>query len=157
SYERDWAGAEAEFRIAIDLNKNSELVYQWYSQLLMATGRLQDAIAMAERAIDQDPQSPVVHVNRGWLLYFAHMYPEAIGEFKFALDLDPGFPLAMDTLADAYDAVGQPDNAFEWRQKWLEIGGGIKPDLIKLERAYKRGGTQGYWRQRLNMEIADER
>jgi len=157
SYERDWAGAETEFKTAMELNKNSELVYQWYSQLLMATGRLQDAIAMGQRAIGQDPQSPAAHVGLGWLLYFAQMYPEAIEEFKFALALDPGFPLAMSTLADAYDAVGRADDAFEWRQKQLEIEGVIKRDLIKLDGAYKAGGTHGYWQQRLKMEITDQK
>lgn len=58
--EWDWAGAEREFRRAIELNRNYATAHQWYSEYLAMLGRHEEAIAEARRAVELDPLSPVV-------------------------------------------------------------------------------------------------
>src|SRR5262249_1966617 len=52
----DWSGADREFRRAIELNTNS--AHMEYGRLLAQTGRTQEALAEAQRAIEVDPLSP---------------------------------------------------------------------------------------------------
>lgn len=54
-YHLDWAGAEAEYRRAIQLNPKYATAHHWYALHLAMTGRPDDAIAEAEIAQELDP------------------------------------------------------------------------------------------------------
>src|SRR6185295_14862516 len=56
-YEWDWAAAEQEFRIAIALNPNYELGYDWYGYYLTAMKRYDEARVIFEKAKELDPLS----------------------------------------------------------------------------------------------------
>jgi tetratricopeptide (TPR) repeat protein len=49
-YDRDWSGAENEFRRAIELNPNYASAHQWYAYQSMWMGRLEEARHEIERA-----------------------------------------------------------------------------------------------------------
>lgn len=55
--EAQWAGAEAEFRRAIDLEPGNSLAHQWYATLLATLGRKDDALQEIRRAGELDPLS----------------------------------------------------------------------------------------------------
>ena len=88
-YEWDWAGAEAMYKRALELNPNSWLAHGWYAGLLAHIGRFEEAIKLDLQARELDP----VSVNSGtWLgrdLYRARRYDEAIRACQEALDIDP--------------------------------------------------------------------
>ncbi len=50
-YEWDWAGAEEQFQKGIALNPNQPLLHHWRSLNLLAMGRLDDARAEMQRAL----------------------------------------------------------------------------------------------------------
>jgi eukaryotic-like serine/threonine-protein kinase len=54
----DWAGAEAEYRKAIELNPNDVTSHHWYANLLSELGRPKEALAENEKALALDPASP---------------------------------------------------------------------------------------------------
>ncbi|HEY7616374.1 MAG TPA: winged helix-turn-helix domain-containing protein, partial [Terriglobales bacterium] len=56
-YERDWAGAESEFRRAIALNSGYSTAHHWYGIHLEAMGRFEEARKELRRALELDPLS----------------------------------------------------------------------------------------------------
>jgi len=88
-YERDWQGAESEFKRAIALNPNYPDAHVWYSFYLDAFTRFDEAIAQASRAQQLDPLSLVSNVGLAESYYQARQYDRAIEAFRRCLELDP--------------------------------------------------------------------
>ena len=59
------------------------------------TGRIEEAIAEAKRALQLDPVSVIVNWNLGKSFYYARRYDETIEQFRKTLDLDPNSILAL--------------------------------------------------------------
>ena len=112
-YYWDWAEADRHFKRAIDLNPNYETALRSYSFYLACMGRLEEALAFAERARHLDPVSPSAQMNVGVILYFARRYDEAIAAIRETLDLAPDFGPAHVMLGRVYVAKGMPDRAVE--------------------------------------------
>src|SRR5260370_20953301 len=59
----DWAGAEAEYRKAIELNPNDVTSHHWYSNMLSDLGRIKESSGENEKALALDPASPQINAN----------------------------------------------------------------------------------------------
>ncbi len=70
-YDRDWRGAEQDYRRALEINPNYATAHHWYGMLLSILGKHQEAIAELESAERLDPLSPVISQNLGGVLYHA--------------------------------------------------------------------------------------
>ena len=88
----DWAGAEAEYRKAIALNRNDVTSHHWYSLLLDNLGRLPEALAEIEKALALDPASPQINANHAGILSDMHRYDDALGELNRLIAANPEFP-----------------------------------------------------------------
>jgi TolB-like protein/Flp pilus assembly protein TadD len=121
----DWAGAEREYRRAIELSPNYASAYHWYANNLSIRGRHDEAIAQGTRAAELDPLSPIVHVALGHAYYLADRHDEAIGQFQRALEIEPSFANAHQMLGQAYARKGLYEEAVaEFRKadtagRWL--------------------------------------
>jgi eukaryotic-like serine/threonine-protein kinase len=109
--EWNWAGAETQYRRAIELNSNYATTRHWYSLLLTILGRHAEAIAEAQRAMELDPLSLIIQSNLGGRYLYAGRYEDAIRECKKALDLDPSFMIAHDCLGFARLQQGRINEA----------------------------------------------
>ena len=101
-YDWDWAGAEAEYLCALQLNPSRLLTRLWYAAFLAHVGRYSEAIEESVRALALDPASPIAHCNRAMLFFRARRYDEAIGAAREALDLNPSFVNAIWWQSVAY-------------------------------------------------------
>src|SRR5262249_7156275 len=54
-YDWDFAGAEQEFKRALELNPSSADTLHSYAHFLMAMGRMEESAAESRRALDLDP------------------------------------------------------------------------------------------------------
>ncbi len=88
----DWAGAEIEYRKAIELNPNDVTAHHWYAVLLQNLGRLAEASEEIHKAQALDPASPQIKANVAGVLTSMHRYDEAIGELDKLIASDPDFP-----------------------------------------------------------------
>jgi adenylate cyclase len=88
-YEWDWAGAESEYRRAIELNPGYASAHHWYGWYLALMGRLTEAIAEVRQASDLDPLSLEINSDLGLSFFFARQYERAIEQFEKALEMDP--------------------------------------------------------------------
>ncbi|MGE5692450.1 MAG: protein kinase domain-containing protein, partial [Candidatus Zixiibacteriota bacterium] len=137
----DWTGAEEEFKKAIELNPNYATTYHWYSGLLSATGRNEEAVATMEKARNLDPISLPIQTDLGLSYYFARQYDRAIEQYKRALDLDPNFTRAYISLSSALALSGRYEEALAEVQKAI-VRTGDRSRVAYLGRVYARMGER---------------
>jgi adenylate cyclase len=101
-YDWDFAGGQAEFAKAIELDPNDATAHQWYAEKLSALARHQEAIAQINRARELDPLSPVVTRVVGGILVTAGHYDQGIAICKQLAQENPTFAIAHDCLFYAY-------------------------------------------------------
>jgi DNA-binding winged helix-turn-helix (wHTH) protein/TolB-like protein/Tfp pilus assembly protein PilF len=119
--EWDWAGAEQEFKRAIELNPNSTTAHDWYAYYLAARGRLDEAIAEVNQAHALDPLSVIINTDVGEFFYYARQYDRAIAAYRQALELDPNFGVARYLLGYAYEQKGMYEQAIAEFQKAIPL------------------------------------
>jgi tetratricopeptide (TPR) repeat protein len=105
-FERDWAGAEQEFRRAIELKPDNPVAHRWYAFNLSAAGRHDEAVAEIRRAQKISPRSPVIATAVANVLFLARRYDEAIAQCHSALELDAGSVAAYVVQRWAYEMKG---------------------------------------------------
>ena len=139
-FEWDWAGAEAEFQRAIELNPGYVEAYHWRSTLLGMMGRKAEALREKARALAMDPLSIVIRTDLARMLYFFRNYDRSIQEFRSALDMDPNFGSAHLWLAHAYQQKGMLEEALSELKEGLHLSGDSTYALAKLGHGYALAG-----------------
>jgi TolB-like protein/DNA-binding winged helix-turn-helix (wHTH) protein len=138
-YDWDWKGAEAEFQAAITTNPNYATAHHWYSVLLTARGRHEEASSEILRAHELDPLSVPISTDMGFELYYARRYEEAITQLRSVLQTSPKFPLAHLWLGRAYEQERMyPEAITEFEQ----AGTALKDWPVIIAAA---GHTYGRW------------
>ncbi len=112
-YEWRWREAEEHFHQAIDLNPGHSMARVWYSHLLEAFGRFDEAIVQLERACECDPLAPTVRMSLGLGWYYAGDLQQAVDCYLKVLERDPSFLLARFQLGRAYAVLGRFEEAAE--------------------------------------------
>jgi serine/threonine-protein kinase len=106
-YDYDFAGANADFARAIELEPGYATAHQWYSEILTAQRRFDEALEQADLAIEADPRSVVVATARGNALMGVRRLDEAAAQFQAVRVLDPQSPLPPANLLYVYQLQGQ--------------------------------------------------
>ena len=103
----DWAGAEAEYKRAIELNPNSGVAFDSYGLMLAALERYDEAIVAQQRAHELDPVTHRMDIATTYLR--ASRYEEAMQAITACLELDPHLALAHATQGWVYLLTGKPE------------------------------------------------
>ncbi len=119
----DWAGADREFKKALELNpRNAEALLVYAATDLALTDRLHQAIEQTDRALVLDPVSPDVYGLRALLLICARRYDEAIQQARKALEMHPEDIGVQNLLGRAYVQKGMLPQAAAEFDKAEELG-----------------------------------
>ena len=140
--EWDWAGAEREYRRAIELNPNYALARIWYAIYLYAMQRFEEAAAQAQRAQQLDPVSPLINSWAGSTYFFAGRVEEAMASWQKALELDPSSWYTSMVLARAYVTQGMHQQAITELEKAVTLNAREPHLLGALAHAYARAGQR---------------
>jgi TolB-like protein/DNA-binding winged helix-turn-helix (wHTH) protein len=76
--EWNWAGAEEEYKRALELNPGSAKTHHWYAVLLGNLKRYDEAFSEIARAVDLEPLSPRLQVTQSAIYYSAGRFDEAL-------------------------------------------------------------------------------
>lgn len=117
-YHWRWAEAEENYRRAIELNPDNSSAHLWYSWLLLALNRREDAFAEIEQTArivqETDPGRLVaVHATRAFAYYFGREFERAAQECEKALQLDPKHFMLHFILGRSYMRLGNSKKAIE--------------------------------------------
>ena len=140
--EWDWAGAEREYRRAIEFNPSYPTAHIWYAQYLWAMLRSDESAAEAKRAQQLDPVSPFVNTWAGAAYFYAGRADEGMASMQKALELDPSFSDASLVLARAYLAQGMYERAISELQKVRMLNEKESLVLGALAHVYARAGQR---------------
>jgi TolB-like protein/predicted Ser/Thr protein kinase/cytochrome c-type biogenesis protein CcmH/NrfG len=142
--QRRWKETEQEFQRALQLNPNSAAAHYFYSfNVLLPTGRMDDALAEIRKALALDPLSPVMNMNLGVELMIMKRTAEARAQFQKTLDIQPDFT-SVDAFLSQLDAqagdfgraVAELETNAELPEGWSkDIDGYIKA-MIAGEKTY---------------------
>jgi eukaryotic-like serine/threonine-protein kinase len=88
-YDWDWAGAEREFRRAIELHPRYATAHQWFAFLLAAHGKHAEALVEGHTALELDGASVSIRRGVGWLYYYARRYDQARYHLQRAIEMNP--------------------------------------------------------------------
>ncbi|MBI4466217.1 MAG: protein kinase [Acidobacteria bacterium] len=150
-YNWDWAGAESEFKRALELQPSSGHVHHWYALYLTVLNRTEEALREIKRARELDPLSLIINANVAWVYYYARQYDQALRECQKALEMDANFPQARTYLGLIYAAKGMHQEAIAEFQKAIALAGARPPSYLgALGYAYARAGNKAEAQKLLN-------
>jgi TolB-like protein/Flp pilus assembly protein TadD len=121
--ERDWAGAEREYRRAIELNPEYVWSHHWYAIFLAAMGRHQESFVEIKKALAIDPTSAQLNMVHGMVLYLARFYDQAVEEIAKAVEIEPQHLLATFFLGLAHLENGKYEEALTLVERSAELAG----------------------------------
>jgi TolB-like protein/Flp pilus assembly protein TadD len=137
--DRDWRGAEREFKLALELSPGYATAHTRYAVFLMRMGRTAEGLAEVHRAQSLDPLSPGGFSRLGWQLLSARRYDEAVEQFQNSLEMDPDAGVTHMDLGRAYEGQGDFEKAINELRKAAALSAG-PIELASLAHAYARGG-----------------
>lgn len=126
-YDHDWAGAEAAFRRANELNPNLAWNHAHYAFMMALLGRGDEAIAEYRKAVDVDPLTPVIRGNFAWLENWTGHPAAGLHEALAALAADSLHPLVLVALGDAYLLNGDTTRGLAAYQRAASLSPPWKP------------------------------
>jgi TolB-like protein len=142
----DWAGAEREFKRAIELDPNLVRAHVGLAYHLAFVGRSDEAIREINRAVELDPLSWFTFFAQNEILYLTRHYDQAIKQARTWIEIYPDSDLAYGLLALQFEAKGMYSEEVAALQEWMTLVG-EPPDVVAgIGRAYKFGGIKGVWR-----------
>ena len=103
----NWAGAEAEYKTALEIDGNLATVHSNYAQLVAILGRNDLAISEARRAWQLQPLSPTLGASLAWFYYWGHRFDDAVATSRQVLQSQPGFMSAQACIVRALVAEGK--------------------------------------------------
>ena len=110
-FDWDWAGAEQDYRQAVELHPGSDLAHRECGAFLSFMGRFDDGLAAARRAQALDPLSVNATHEVGYELMAMGRLDEAALEFRKAIDLNPTWIWGNVKLGMTYSRMGEHDKA----------------------------------------------
>jgi eukaryotic-like serine/threonine-protein kinase len=151
-YDWDFAGGEAEFKKAFELDPNDATAHQWYADDIgWIGGREQEAISEANLAHKLDPLSPIISMVVGASHLWARQYDEAIAVCKKVAIENPTFAPAHSCLAYGYWGKRMYPQVIEEMKAFGQLSG--DRNEVEFASALEQGFRLGSWKGALTKGI----
>ncbi len=135
-YDWDFAGAEQEFKRALELNPSDADVRHEHAHYLMAVGRLAESEAESKRAVELDPVGDGLNSCLCWHSFAARDYDEAVRLAAKFLKSEPDDPWERTILGWTYEQKRMPEQAVAEFKRAVEATKGDPFFLAPLGHAY---------------------
>jgi serine/threonine-protein kinase len=121
-HDRNWAGAEHEFRRAIELNPNNAQAHKHYGLFLVSRERFDEAVAEAKKALSLDPLSVAVNFVAAWTYLYAGRFKDALELVRLMRELDTNAPQSFWLEGNLLLANGRYEQAADVLEKASALG-----------------------------------
>ncbi|HTS56998.1 MAG TPA: protein kinase [Terriglobales bacterium] len=128
-YDMDWAAAEQHFDFPMAKQASFETIRPLYSGVQFLRGNVEQAIKLAQRAIEEDPLEVWAHMNLHAYLQAAGRDDEALEQLKKVVELDQNQVVALVSMAMIYADKGDLAEALQIARQAYAIGSWF-PDTI---------------------------
>jgi len=151
-FDWDWAGAEDAFQRAKALSPRYPTAWQWSAlNLLLPTGRLDEARRAIDRARTLDPLSMVVATSVGAVYHLSGDFAGAVRALRRAMEIDAGFVMTHYFLGGALRDSGDLAGSETALRTAIEKSGGTPEMLASLAQTLARAG----WREEARVLLRD--
>jgi len=154
-FDWDWAGAEYEFKRAVELDPGSADAHIFYGHILGFLGSHPTAIREGEIAVQLDPVSSSIQSSLGRILFCAGKYQEALTHQKRAVELEPRNAEAHFRLGDVYVAMSMYMEAIAAFERVGELTPEFESFRAGIAHVYALTGKQREARQMIGQSKAD--
>jgi serine/threonine protein kinase len=158
--EHDWdfAGGEAEYKKAFELDPDDATARQWHAlQIALIGGREQEAITEMKRAHQLDPLSPAISGTVGSVYIYSRNYDQAIEICKKVADENPTFAKAHDCLTDAYWGKRMYPQVIEELKIDAKLSGDKDDFAAALDAEFRSGGWPSALRKEIEASLAQRK
>jgi serine/threonine protein kinase/tetratricopeptide (TPR) repeat protein len=149
-YDWDFAGGEAEYKKAFELDPNEATAHWRYaSTIALIGGREQEVLTEIGRANELDPLAPIVKTMAGYVHVYARQYDEAITACKKVTNEYPTFALTHACLRDAYWGKQMYPQVIEEAKLFGQLAGDPNQSgfAAALEQGFRSAGWKGALRK----------
>jgi len=122
-YYWDFAGAEREFKKAIELNPNYATAHFWYAEILTMQGRFDEALREMNLALELDPVSLIINSSLGTIYFFTRQFEKVVQQSNKTLEMNPNFAHSHGGLSLAYAGLNKFSEAIAEAKKAIELSG----------------------------------
>ena len=131
----DYQKSDDLYNKALQLEPENALILNNYGYSLSERGvRLDEAIKMAQKALEIDPTNGAYLDTMGWIYYKLGQYEEALRFIEEAYAVRKSAEVTKH-LGDVYDKLGMKDRARETWEKALELDSDNPEIIRRLQRA----------------------
>lgn len=161
----DWnfAGAESDYRRAVELSPNDATAHHWFAEFLSMEGRFDESLAEYEKALSLDPLSLPIRTDMAFCHYYARDYDKAIEQLNLARQIDPVYRNTYNFLNFAYREKGMFQDAANAYGLYVdaqygpnERSGKAYQNILQHIAAIKKLGPaltgEQYWRAEIEFE-----
>jgi len=138
----DWAGADREFRQAIELNPNLSVARNWYAQHLSAMRQFDEAIVHADIARRLDPGTPASLTHAAIPYFESGRIDEAMAMWRDVLEGEPDYWAAHHFMGRAYLVKGKYLEAIPHFEAAIRNRGKDALALAQIAYAYGKLGQR---------------
>ncbi len=139
----NWPEVRREMARALALNPTSPVVKARYAlNALMPQGRLEEAVAELEGALELDPLSAYTRTVLAIMLLLWHRYDRAIAECRRLLELDPSAYWGHLIIGSCYRELQKFDEAIAASRRAVELSGDSAAMLGWLGLSLGRSGKK---------------
>ena len=158
--EWDWANADRQYKLALELSPNYATAHHWYAEFLATEGRFDESFAEYKRALELDPLSLAISTDLGLNYYHARQPDRAIEHLKKLKEIDPNYMRTPVFLGLVYQEKGMYEEAIAEEHKVNTIlGENLEKWAVRkaaLETAFRTAGPKGYWQKAVELSLAEE-
>lgn len=163
-YDWDFAGAESDYRKAIELEPSNSTAHHWFAEFLSMQGRFEESFSEYEKAEALDPLSMAIKTDLALAHYYARDYDVSAEILKKTQAVDPKFLRTGNYLFWVYRIRGQYADAIDALEKFhsAEVENKVRDNrdfvgerIAGLRRGLVTNGQQGYWAAETKMEQYD--
>ncbi len=142
-FERRFEEGRKELTTAVSLDPNFSTAHQWYAQLLMITGPIEEARREMDIAVEQEQYFWVVQNLNAWVYYFESKFKKAVEACINARDLKPDFYENNWLLFLNYAKLGEGEKAAKELQTIAALYPAARGYPDEIWAAYKHSGIKG--------------
>lgn len=139
AFHWDFAGAEPLFREALERDVADAAGLNFYARHLHGSGRPERAAEVLRTLLDLDPLQPFGHAHRGYTLFCARQWDEALAEVRRGVEIEASAgPLAYHCVVAGH--LGWREESLDSARRLLDAAGSVPLFAATAADALARGG-----------------
>lgn len=143
-YEWKWAEAEERYRTALRLNPGYATAHHWFAcDLLALVGRLDEAMAEVDIAIELDPLSLILYEGRSYIFLLKRQFELAEQQSRSIVDTNPSFYKTHSSLGRALIQQARYDEGIAELELTRRLAGDVPNLLGAMGQAFALSGRAG--------------